>query len=433
MQAPATSGGALKREIGVLGVASVTINIIMGSGLFVVPALMGVVGAWAPGVIALCALVMGAVALCFAEASSRVPQAGGVYGFVREAMGPMAGTAVGGMVWLSGTLAAAGILAAAIDQLAPFAPVMGQPVARAVSIVGFCTLAAFMALRGARQSARAIEVTMALKLTPLVLFIVFVAFTPAAPAPPPATVTAATIGPLLILGIYLCAGLEGATVMNGEVRDPTRTVPAGLFAALGVFAAVAIAIQLAAGHALGAELATSKAPLVAAAARVGPWLPPVMAVGAIVSMLGCAAGLAVANPRTLYALATDGYLPGALARVHPTRGTPTIAIVLQAVIVASMAIAGEFRPLTIAASLASMACYVFGCIAVLVLRRRGIQQMGNVTAWRITPVAAVVAIAANLAIIGSAKGPEIGALAIALALSASLGLLPRRAAMVRAA
>ncbi len=403
----------LRRDIGALGVAALTINIIMGSGLFVIPAAMGALGAWAPVAIAVCALVMGAVTLCFAEASSRVPRAGGIYGVVRVALGSGAGAVVGGMIWLSGTLAAAGILAAAIDQITPFVPGLGRPGTRSAVIAAVCAVFMWIPMRGARQSALASEVTTAIKIAPLLLFIGLAAMLPAAPAAPTAALDLNVAAPLLILGIYLCAGVESGTVMSGEVRDPVRTLPAGLFSALAAYSVLAVAIQVAAGHALGASLAGSKAPLVDAAARVGSWFPPVMAAAAIVSMLGSAAGLASAIPRMIFALTRDGLMPGALARLHPVRQTPNVAIAAHGILVAALAASGEFKPLVIASSLASMAVYVLGCVAALVLRRRGVAEAGRVTEWRLTPLAAVVAIGANLAIIMSASRSEIAALAVA--------------------
>ncbi len=413
----------LRRDIGALGIAALTINIIMGSGLFVIPAAMGVLGGWAPGAIAVCALVMGAVTLCFAEASSRLPRAGGIYGVVRTALGPAAGAVVGGMIWLSATLAASGILAAAIDQITPFLPWLGHAVGRTAVIVAVCAFFMWIPMRGARQSALASEVTTAIKIGPLVLFIVLVAMLPAAPAAPTAPLEVQVVGPLLILGIYLCAGVESGIVMNGEVRDPVRTLPLGLFGALLAYSALAVAIQMAAGHALGGTLAASKAPLVDAARRVGTWFPPVMAAAAVVSMLGSAAGLASATPRMIFALSRDGLMPGALARLHPVRRTPNTAIVGHAVLVALLASSGEFKPLTIAASLASMAVYVLGCAAALVLRRRGVAEAGRVTEWRLTPVAAAVAIVANLAIILSASWPAIAALVVSALVFAAVAMV----------
>ncbi len=413
--------GELRREIGPLGIAALTMNIIMGSGLFVIPAAMGALGAWAPAAIALCALVMGAVTLCLVEASSRIPRAGGIYGVVRAALGPAAAAVVGGMIWVSGTLAAAGILAAAIDQITPFVPWMGTRAGRPAVIAVTCLVFMWIPMRGARLSARASELAIAIKIVPLLLFIALVAMLPAAPAAPPTALDLRVAAPLLVLGIYLFAGVESGTVMNGEVRDPVRTLPAGFFGALLAYSGLAVAIQLAAGRSLGAALSASRAPLVEGAARVGPWLPPIMAAAAIVSMLGSAAGLASTSPRIMYALSRDGLLPAALARLHRVRRTPNVAIAAHAILVVALASFGDFTPLTIAASLASMAVYVLGCTAALVLRRQRVAEAGQVIEWRLTPVAAAIAIVANLAIILSASPDKSLALAVASLVFAGVG------------
>ena len=425
--APESAGdGSLRREIGPLGVAATTINIVMGSGLFVIPATLAAVGGWAPAIIVACGLVMAAVTLCFAEASSRVPTVGGAYGFVGEALGPTAAAIVGGQIWVSGTFAGGAILSAAAAQLAPFAPALGTGLGRALLIVGACAAFAAIAMRGARESARAVELTIVLKLTPLILFIAIVAFAPAGPPAAPQAFDLVKTAPLLIIGVYLFAGIESAIGINGEVRNPARSLPIGLFTAIGVFAALAIAIQLVAQHALGSALPASAAPLVEAAGRANRWLGPVMAATAIVSMLGCVGGLAINIPRTIFAFARDGMLPALLGRVDVRRETPIAAILLNAVLVAGLAISGEFGPLAAIASLASMAVYVLGCVAALILRRRGVAQAGPVLAWPITPAAAIVGVVANALIIGSGQRGDILGLIASIVLFALLAQLAGR-------
>lgn len=416
---------ALRREIGVLGVGATTINIVMGLGLFVLPAPIGALGAYAPVAIVVCAFIMGAVALTFAEASSRVPATGGAYRFVAEGLGPVAATVTGGLILVSGILAGGAILAAAMDQLAPFAPWAAAGRGRAAVILVACGAFAWNALRGAGASARSVELTMALKLAPLLLFLALAAILPPAPAMAVTLPTLTTAAPVLVLGIYLFAGIESGLVMNGEVRDPVRTIPRGLFLALAVFTLLAVAIQIVAGRALGAALPGSTAPLVAAAARVNGWLPAVIAAGAIVSMLGCAAGLTVAVPRMIFAFARDGLLPRALERVDARRATPWVAILLTAALFAGLAVTGDFAALAVGASLASMGVYVLGAAAFFALRHRRVALAGPVVSWRLTPLAAAIAIGANMAIIVGAKPEEKLALAAEAAFFVALALFRR--------
>jgi basic amino acid/polyamine antiporter, APA family len=408
--ATSTSGTpALRREIGALGVAALTANIVLGSGLFVIPGLMTVLGAWAPVAIVGCAVVIAATTLCFAEASSRVPSTGGAYAFVGVGLGPLAGTIAGGLVLVSGILAAAGILGAAVDQAARLMPWLGTSTGRSLTVVGACTLFAINAMRGARESTLAIEVVLALKLAPLVLFVAMASFLPAAPSAPPPVLTVATIAPLLILGVFLFAGMESAIVVSGEV-----------------VVVLAIAIQVVESRAFGPALAQSKAPLVDVAAASSPWLATLMAGAASFSMVGCAAGLAIALPRSIYAFALDGLMPGALARLHPERRTPVNAILLHTVLVAGLTLTNGYVPLVVAAAMASMGVYILGCIAALMLRKRGVAQAGPVVAWSATPVAAFLSIVAMSGIIIGAKRAEIAAFALSIVVFSVLHLLRRR-------
>lgn len=143
-------------------------------------------------------------------------------------------------------------------------------------------------------------------------------------------------------------------------------------------------------------------------------------------MVACVAGLAIANPRTIFAFARDGLLPSALARLRPRTRTPGIAIALNAALFALLAIGGEFAPLAAASSLASMSVYVIGAAAFFVLRRRGVTQAGPVLAFAAAPIAGAVAIGANLAIILGASGRELGALAAAIAAFVLLAVVRTR-------
>ena len=80
---------SLQRVIGVRGLAAAIFNITVGAGIFVLPAhAAGQLGPAAPLAYLVCAVAIALVALCFAEAGSRVPQSGGPYAYVEAALGP---------------------------------------------------------------------------------------------------------------------------------------------------------------------------------------------------------------------------------------------------------------------------------------------------------------------------------------------------------
>src|SRR2546428_14172189 len=100
------TGPALGGVIGVGGLAAAIFNITVGAAIFVLPAHMAAsLGAAAPLAYLVCAVATALVALCIAEAGSRVPQSGGPYAYVGTALGPYAGYLCGVLLWLGITLA----------------------------------------------------------------------------------------------------------------------------------------------------------------------------------------------------------------------------------------------------------------------------------------------------------------------------------------
>jgi amino acid transporter len=86
--------------------------------------------------------------------------------------------------------------------------------------------------------------------------------------------------------------------------------------------------------------------------------------------------MTLAVPRALFALARDGFLPKAVAGVHPRFLTPHIAIVLQSVIVCALAIGNEFEALAVLANLSALLLYFACAVSGYLLKRRGIQDGG---------------------------------------------------------
>src|SRR6478609_7121758 len=115
----------LVRGVGTTAFTFAIVNGVVGAGIFALPSAMaasaGDKAYWAYFV---CALVMGAVVLCFAESGSRVPTSGGAYGTVEAALGPMAGFLTGAFIWLSSVLACGGVAAALCDAVGAMVPVL---------------------------------------------------------------------------------------------------------------------------------------------------------------------------------------------------------------------------------------------------------------------------------------------------------------------
>src|SRR6478735_1088320 len=134
---------ALIRALGVGGLAAAIVNITVGGGIFRLPAdVAGALGAAAPLAYVVCAIAMGLIVLCFAEAGSRVSLTGGPYAYVELAFGPYVGFLTGVLIWLLGTTAVAAVSTVYATNAAKLFPVFEQPTMRALLLIGtFATVA----------------------------------------------------------------------------------------------------------------------------------------------------------------------------------------------------------------------------------------------------------------------------------------------------
>ena len=389
----AHKGEGLIRALGPLGLGAVVANTVIGGGIFALPAAMAkAVGPAAPLYYLICAAAVGAVALCYAEAGSRVAVSGGIVGGVEAAFGRYVAFLTSAMLWVGCVLAAAGIAAAVADALGHFVPTFKDPLWRSGFIVAvFATLAAIN-VRGVRAGGGLVLLTMGLKLIPLFVLVIVgglhvVGHPVAAVAP-----AKAEIGRAMLLGVFAFMGMETALGVSGEVKNPSRTIPLGLLCALGACAALYMAIQLVCQGLLGPALAGSAEPLADAMAKISPGLGLLLAVGAAVSRFGYLTSDALTAPRFLFQMGEDGVLPRAFAAVLPNARTPWVAIVVHAAASAALGVSGQFDALAALSVLVVIIPYITGSVAAVMLQRRGVVGEGKPLNLPFLPVIAGVAV-----------------------------------------
>jgi basic amino acid/polyamine antiporter, APA family len=389
--APSSGSEPLLRAIGTLGLAATIINVTIGGGIFRLPANVATaLGPAAPLAYVVCAVAMGLIVLCIADAGRRVSVTGGPYAYIAVAFGPYAGFLSGVFLWMLGGFAMAAVstvFAAIVGQLVPaLAP---YPTLVLVATFAFWVV---VNMRGVALGARLNTIATIAKLAPLLLVAIGGLFVlePAhlAIVEWPAVGDVARTSLLLI---FAFAGIESALVPSGEVRDTARSVPRAIALAMVGITVLYLTLQISAQGILGDALATSTTPLAdAAGAGFGGWARALLLAGAAISMFGHLGAMTLAIPRLVFALARDGYLPALFARVHPTSRTPRPAIVLQAVLTVALAISGTFERLALLANVAALALY-FGCAAAAWrLRSRAATEQDG-PAWSAVAVAPFLA------------------------------------------
>ena len=336
----------------------VVIGGIIGSGIFVNPRLVAqsldstwlVLAAWiVGGLVALCG------AFAYAELGARFPRAGGQYVYLRDAWHPLAGFLY---VWAllliieTGAMAAVAIIFA--EYLLRFlgrGPALTLPLA-----VSALVIVSAINYVGVKPGSRVLNVFVVLKVAALAALIGIGLLLPtevpgwlsnARAAGPAAGSTAVAFGAALIPILFSYGGWQNANYIAEEIENPERNLPRSLIAGVIVVALVYVLVNVAYLRLLGLEgLAATATPAADAAGRaLGTAGDKFIAAAIAISTFGFLDLAVLAPTRVYYAAAADGYLPAALARLHPRFGTPALAILVQAVWAVMFVLTGTYGDL----------------------------------------------------------------------------------------
>lgn len=365
----------LKRYVGVLGLSANIVNIIVGAGIFVIPAIVAEnMGATSIIAYLFCGFLIALIMLCFAEAGSKVTDTGGGFAYVEAAFGKYSGFLVAIISLLAGVLADAVVANALVDILGTSYPIFKTEIVRVVFfIIVFFGLAAINII-GIKQGISLVKLITLIKLTPLFLLITFgwkdVEFANLVWESSP---TIKQIGKTSLILIFAFQGGDVGLMIGGEIKNPKKTVPKGIFFAILTVLVIYMLIQGVSQGILGNELANFKEAPLAETANVifGPIGFTILFIGAAISMFGNLTGEILNNPRMLFALARDKVIPSErLAKIHPKFKTPHVSILFYASVGFLFATFGGFEQLINIASAAALLFYLGVTLAVIQLRRK---------------------------------------------------------------
>lgn len=363
---------ALVRAVGPLQLAASIINIIVGAGIFLLPALLSArMGAAAPLAFLAGAVAIVPIAMCFAAVGSRAAATGGPYTYLGATFGPFAGFSAGALQWICNLASSAGVSAALAGQVASAFPDLAQPGARGLFIASIYALLFALNAFGVQLGARMITLLAALKLTPLfVLALVGLLFVDPAQLVWTALPSMSAIGSAMVLVIFAYSGMEAALVPTGEVRDPSRHVPRATLSAIVVVVLLYIALQIVTQGVLGPRLATSATPVADTAGAL--WSPgrALLLITTCISMLGFLMGNLFSSSRVLFALGRDGYLPRAYGRVDARHRVPRLALATHAGIALVLALGGSFETLALVSG--GAICLLFAAVSIAAWRAQSV-------------------------------------------------------------
>ena len=357
----------LERDLGLLSVLAISIGAMIGSGVFILPALaLEIAG---PAVIlayALAGVLVVPAALSKSEMATAMPEAGGTYIYIERGMGPLLGTIAGVGTWFSLSFKGALALVGGVPYLLLIFDLPLKPVA-----LGLATLLILINIVGAKQTGR-------LQVAIVVIMLAALGWFAAGSAPGINSANylnffADGIGGILTatgLVFVSYAGVTKVASVAEEVEDPGRNIPVGILGSLAfttVLYVVIVAVLV--GVTDVNNVAGSLTPVaVAAESTLGQFGVIIVILAAILALISTANAGILSSSRYPFAMSRDKLVPPSLSTVSERFGTPVASITLTG---AALLVLIAFVPILDIAKLASaFQILVFGLINLAVIAFR---------------------------------------------------------------
>ncbi len=331
---------SLRRTIGKKTLLFITINAILGTGIFFLPAI-GAIHAGASSLLSwiIMSFIAIVISLYFAELVSLFPKAGGVYEFIKKAFGEFYSFIFGWIAWIVANITIAMLVVGSIMYLFPNETLLFN----AIFSVSIIVLFNYISYRGMNISSRLLLFFGLMTVATLLMLII-----PGIPQINPGAFDSLFVFsfPAVFLAIYFISetffGWETATYLSEEIKNVRKVLPKTLVIAtiiVGILAVLTVVVSIGVG---GWEaLAGQSAPLVFVSSMLfGTEFSKIFALLIFIPLIGTAATWIVSSPRLLYAMSRDKVLLPKFGKIHKKYGTPYIAILFQTVITCAVTFIG---------------------------------------------------------------------------------------------
>jgi len=371
----------LRRQLGLASATAAVAAEAIGVGIFLTPAGMArQLGSpfWLLAVWLGMGLMAVAGSLCFGGLAARYPEAGGAYVYLREAFGPRLAFLYG---WMQLLVMDPGVTASLAVGMAAYAGSVTHLTNGQQKVLGIAAILALAALnmRGTRLGADLLQALTWLKISALALLPVWALalglgswshFTPCVTPRTGSTPLFAALAAGAMAAFYSFGGWWEATKIAGEVREPERNMPRALVLGVIVVTVVYVLVTGVFIYLVPIERITSDETFMAQAGErlFGAAGATILAALVVLCVLACIAALLMLSPRVYYAMARDGLFFEAIAKIHPTFGTPARAIAIQAALACLLVALGTFNQI--------VAYFVFVAVLFLGLTVAGLFRLG---------------------------------------------------------
>jgi len=373
----------LSRTFGLKDLIMIVIGTVIGSGIFIMPAMVlrqtgGSVGL-AIGVWTLAGVLSFLGALTYGELGAMMPEAGGIYVYLRNAFGAFPAFLYGWTLFFVMSSGAIAILSIAFASYLGQLLALPRPLMLIVAILMTLTITIINVI-GTRKSIGVQNWTTGVKVGAILIMsviLIFVGknFSAIQPAFWPNKFEASLlsgVGLAMLSVLWAYEGWQYVTSSAGEVIDPQRVFARGL--ALGTAALVGLYLlaNFAYLAALSPERVMQSERVAAEAVEtiMGPLAGKLIAVAIMVSMFSAANAVMLTTSRVYFMMARDGLFFQRLAQIHPRYGTPVYAVIFSGAWAIILLVSGTFEQLITYVIFTGWIFYALAAASIFVYRRR---------------------------------------------------------------
>ena len=371
-----------QKKIGVITLTALVAGNMIGSGIFLLPSSLARLGSLS--LFSWIATTIGTmfIALVFRRISQMVKRTGGPYAYAQEGLGNVIGFQTAFCYWVAIWVGNAAIILTGVSHLAIFFPSISHPVLICIISIAFIWLFTIINLSGIKNAGFTTTILTIAKLVPLamIIFAGWFYFRPELLAdslnvtkPHVSNFSLITQGATLTLWAFI--GVESATVPSESVHNPKRNIPLATLLGAGIAAVVYIGSSVVVmGLVPNASLQTSGSPFAEAALVIfGEWGQTLVAIGAIISCLGCLNGWILLQGQIPMAAAGDGLFLKIFGKKNkhdiPAWGIIITSVFITILLLLTMSkdLVKQFQEIILMATLANLIPYLYTPVSEIIL------------------------------------------------------------------
>jgi APA family basic amino acid/polyamine antiporter len=405
----------LRKALGPINLIALGVGAIIGTGIFATIGTASAGDGARPGAgpalvlsFVLTAVACSFTALCYAEFASMVPVAGSAYTYAYATLGELVAWIIGwdllleyGIGNTAVAISWAGYMDAFLqglgvhlprwmltdyrtaaktpDLLASAPHVFGVPIVFNGLAIAIVTVITIVLVWGVKESARFNAVMVAVKLVVLAFFVFACAkFVEPANWHPFAPNGMRGIGSGAAVIFFAYIGFDAVSTCAEECKNPGRDMPIGIIGSLIVCTIIYVIVGsvftgLIPYPALVEMPPAQRAEALAVAMQhvhMAGWQVGIVALGSVVAQTAVLLVFQLGQPRILFAMSRDGFLPPVFMRVHPRFKTPHVSTILTGVLVGVVSAFVNIDEMVDLSNIGTLFAFILVAIGVAIMRIR---------------------------------------------------------------